>query len=823
MSLMPQSVSDEPDEPELLAALVAQVQDYAIFVLDPTGHVVTWNAGAGRFKGYAAQEIIGRHFSAFYPEEDVTAGKPAWELEVAEREGRLEDEGWRVRKDGTRFWANVVITALRGEDGSLKGFGKVTRDLTDRRAVELEIRESEERLRLMVEAVQDYAILMLDPTGHVITWNAGAQRFKGYAAPEILGQHFSAFYLKEDVDAGKPAWELEVAEREGRLEDEGWRIRKDGTRFWANVVITALRGEQGELRGFGKVTRDLTERREAELALARAEQRFRRAFHDAPIGLVITSVEEGHIGRILDVNRVLCVLTGYERDDLLGRESQSLTHLADRENEEQTLADLIAGRTQAHQGERRLLRRDGSVVVAEVGVSLVRDDDGLALHLITQVADISARKRYESQLRHMAQHDPLTGLLNRSRFNDALDAHLARVRRHGPTGAVLMVDLDKFKEVNDRLGHAAGDQVLVSAARILQGRVRDTDVLARLGGDEFAIIMTDGGEPEAQVLAGDLSDLVRRRSVILDTEIGGVTASIGIAVVDGRDMLTSADLLGEADEAMYTAKREGRNRISALVTEEGAARQRTARLTLHHQIDSAILDDRFELELQPVLDLTTGTVRAYEALVRMIDEDGTRVQPGRFLYVAERFDQIHAIDHWVVAHAAALLHRMQPEQAIEINISGRSLGRPDLAARIGQVIVEQQLDPSRLIFEITETAAIGNMQRAREFAQELTSLGCRFALDDFGAGFGSFYYLKHLPFDYLKIDGEFVTSALSNRTDQLIIRSCVDLARGLGKKTIAEFVENDELLGLVTSLGVDHAQGYTIARPMPIDQALGKA
>jgi PAS domain S-box-containing protein len=258
----------------LYQLLVESVQDYAIFVLDSTGHVMSWNPGAQRFKGYTRDEIVGRHFSTFYPPEDIAAGKPDWELEVAEREGRLEDEGWRVRKDGTRFWANVVITALRDDMGTLVGFAKVTRDLTQRRQVEESLRASEERFRLLVQSVKDYAIFMLDPAGIVTSWNEGAQRIKGYTASEIVGRHFSAFFPAEDVAAGKPAAELEAAIREGSVEDEGWRVRKDGTRFWADVVITAIHNPQGELLGFTKVTRDLTERREAE---ARALEAARRA------------------------------------------------------------------------------------------------------------------------------------------------------------------------------------------------------------------------------------------------------------------------------------------------------------------------------------------------------------------------------------------------------------------------------------------------------------------------------------------------------------------------------------------------------------------
>ena len=267
--------------------LVESVRDYAIFALDPTGRILSWNAGAERIKGYSAGEIIGQHFSIFYGPEDLATGKPDMELRVAERDGRIEDEGWRLRKDGTRFWASVVITALRGPNGELVGFAKVTRDLTTRRRAEDALRASEERFRVLVQSVKDYGIFMLDPSGRVVSWNEGARRIKGYEAEEILGQHFSIFYPPEVAASGHPDHELQIARREGRYEEEGWRVRKDGTRFWANVIITALFGEGGNLIGFAKVTRDLTERRLAQqrevddarrLAEAEASNRAKTGF-----------------------------------------------------------------------------------------------------------------------------------------------------------------------------------------------------------------------------------------------------------------------------------------------------------------------------------------------------------------------------------------------------------------------------------------------------------------------------------------------------------------------------------------------------------------
>ncbi|HEX2199098.1 MAG TPA: PAS domain S-box protein [Burkholderiales bacterium] len=248
-------------DPRLYQMVVEQTLDYALFVLDPKGHIMTWNLGAERIKGYAPKEIIGRHFSTFYTRDAVERGWPDEELKAATAEGRFEDEGWRVRKDGSRFWANVVITALRDENGRLLGFSKITRDLSQRKAHEEALRQSEERFRLLIEGVIDYAVFMLSPDGLVTSWNAGAEKIKGYARTEILGRHFSRFYSADDIEAGKPWEELATARRTGRAEAEGWRLRKDGSRFWARAVLTALYDTDGHLRGFAKVTQDLTARK----------------------------------------------------------------------------------------------------------------------------------------------------------------------------------------------------------------------------------------------------------------------------------------------------------------------------------------------------------------------------------------------------------------------------------------------------------------------------------------------------------------------------------------------------------------------------------
>ncbi|WP_263263379.1 PAS domain-containing sensor histidine kinase [Pseudomonas sp. RIT-PI-S] len=294
---------DLSDEGSRYRLLIDAVTDYAIYMLGPTGEVTSWNTGARRFKGYEEAEILGQHFSTFYTDEDRAAGLPARALALAASEGRFENEGWRVRKDGTRFWCHVVIDPILAPDGELLGFAKVTRDLTERRIAEQELRRSEEQFRLLVQGVVDYAIYMLDPTGHITNWNAGAQRIKGYLPDEVIGRHFSMFYPGPERERGDPERGLRTALAEGRFENQGWRVRKDGTHFWASVVIDPIRNDAGELVGFAKVTRDITEAREKELALEQAREALFQSQKMESLGQLTGGIAH-------DFNNLLMVVLG---------------------------------------------------------------------------------------------------------------------------------------------------------------------------------------------------------------------------------------------------------------------------------------------------------------------------------------------------------------------------------------------------------------------------------------------------------------------------------------------------------------------------------
>src|SRR5438552_2852847 len=379
---------------DVFRLMVENVKDYAIFMLDVGGRVASWNAGAERIKGYSAEEIIGQHFSRFYPPEDVQARKPERELQVAAAEGQWADEGWRVRKDGSRFWASVVITAVRSADGELLGFGKITRDVTQRHEMERALRETEQRFHLIVEGAKDYALLMLDPAGRVVSWNAGAERLKGYRAEEIMGQHFSRFYPPEDVQAGKPERALQQAVAEGRWEDEGWRVRKDGSRFWANVVITPIRDAQRVLVGFAKVTRDATERRRAE-----AEIRRQKGFTEQ----LINSSTDGILAFDRDCRYTLwsegmARISGVKAEEVMGRPALEVFPFFKDTGEDKHYVAALEGRKVTAEGGRYSAREPADHTVLEAQYSPLVGENGQIVGGLAIVRDVTERKRVEEEL-----------------------------------------------------------------------------------------------------------------------------------------------------------------------------------------------------------------------------------------------------------------------------------------------------------------------------------------------------------------------------------------------------------------------------------------
>jgi diguanylate cyclase (GGDEF)-like protein/PAS domain S-box-containing protein len=585
-----------------------------------------------------------------------------------------------------------------------------------------------------------------------------------------------------------------------RLLSRGQTIR-DGT---GNVV---------RLMG---ICQDITELRETESAMQEAQARFQHAFDHAPIGMALVDLDDHHF---LEVNDAICEITGFSRDQLLAKEVESLIHPADRDERQHLVARLLSGESESYTTEQRLIDASGGQVWVQVSSSLVRARKGEALYRILQVENISPRKQAEAELHHLADHDPLTGLFNRRRLLEELDAEISRSRRYTGQVAVLVVDLDRFKYVNDSLGHAVGDEMITRVAEVLRGGIREGDVVARLGADEFGVILSQTDGESAVATAQKLLAGIREQAVVISADrTMRVTASVGVSLTAGFAVLTGEELLTAADIAMYRAKESGRDRVHLRSSDDDTDMRN--RLTWSERVRDALERDRFALQAQPIVDLATGETVRYEVLLRMVDE-GRLIRPGAFLHVAEEFGMIQAIDRWVLSEAIRQIEgqaQLGKRLELEVNLSGSSITDAGVLEHIEAELAASSIDPSCLIFEVTETAAITNIERARRFATRIEELGCAFALDDFGTGFGSFYYLKHLPFDYLKIDGDFIRELPRNQTDRLTVQAIVEIARGMGKKTIAEFAETEEVLVMLRALGVDYAQGYRVGAPDDLER-----
>jgi len=678
------------------------------------------------------------------------------------------------------------------------------------------LRESESRFRSVAESATD-AIVAADQDGNIISWNRGAELMFGYDEEQVRGQALSIlmperFRPMHDAGIKRVAQGGVGASRLLGQTVEVVGLRSDGREF--PLELSLAMWENAGQRYFSGIIRDISERK-------KAEEKLKAVLETAPDPIV----EVGPDGKIAIANARTDKLFGYDRSQIVGRPVEELF----AERTRTLVAERFRAVLQSKAKDAQVAlgmglelwgqRQDGSEFPVDVTVSPLQTDDGTVLTAI--IRDITERKRFENQLQHLADHDALTELFNRRRFDQELAEFVSYAARYGGHGALFLLDLDRFKYVNDTRGHKAGDEVIRAVGRALHDSVRKTDVVARLGGDEFAVLLRDADRDTAERIAEGMLETIRERRLPLEGQRISMTTSIGI-VCFGDEEPRGEDLMVSADLAMYAAKEAGGNRYHVASDNNGEyVSGMQVRLNWADQIRRALDEDRFVLYCQPILELASDSVTQYELLLRMIGDDGEIVMPAAFIDTAERFGLIQEIDQWVARKAIHLL--AQHDVRLEVNVSGKSMGDLAIPELVEREIAATGIDPSRLVFEITETAAIANMEQARAFAERLTRLGCRFALDDFGAGFSSFYYLKYLPLDYLKIDGDFIRSLTSSVTDQLVVKSMVDIARGMGMKTIAEFVEAPETVAMLREKGVDYSQGYFHGAPRPVTDEFVRA
>jgi diguanylate cyclase (GGDEF)-like protein len=545
--------------------------------------------------------------------------------------------------------------------------------------------------------------------------------------------------------------------------------------------------------------------------------------------MAVSNVEEGALKAVLeDVFVAVAILTITVGLVLPGMIAHATTQVAEAATRlaRGTLADLTAAMKALGDGD--LDRARASVQIEPVMVRS-RDEVGKMAVAFNGMQDEVARaalslddareelRRSRTHLEHLATHDPLTDLPNRRALEVALDGLVLSCRARQVPGAVVIIDLDGFKYVNDSRGHAIGDLVLVRVADLLRRTLRPRDVLGRLGGDEFAVLLTDTTADEAEAVVQRVLTALREGVLIVDAgRAGRSTASIGLAVFGPDTTLTGQQLLVDADVAMYDAKEAGRDRLALSSGSDPHQIELRERHTWLERIRDALEHDRFLLLGQPILDLRTDEVTRHELLLRMIADDGQLVPPGAFLGLAERAGVIGSIDRWVLRRAFVMLRSAQADgrrPQYSVNLSGTSVGDAEVLALIEGELATLEDPRNALVIEVTETAAVVDLDRARAFSDRLHALGIGLALDDFGSGYGSFAYLKHLPFDVLKIDGQFIRNLVHSVEDQAVVTALVTIARALEKQTVAEFVEDLPTLEMLRRLGVDQAQGYVIGRP----------
>ncbi|MFB5173989.1 EAL domain-containing protein [Erwinia amylovora] len=796
----------------------------AIYMLDPEGIVASWSLGAQHAKGYLPAEIIGRNFSCFYSQQDQMLGKPRHGLQVAREAGRFATKGWRYRKDGSAFWAHEVIDAVFDDNGKLLGYAKITRNCTGQ--LQQDRQQRDQTFRLLVEGINDYAIYMLDLNGLVLNWNAGACRAKGFTCNEIIGKHFSCFYSEQDRRHNLPDKNLQLATATGHFEDNGWRYRKDGSAFWAHVVIDAIRNDGGELIGFAKITRDCTEMREYERQIINAKDLAEKSskkmaslsqFLDSIVANIPSCVivEDAVSGEILLINNRAEQLLGGSQCEFIGKKAQECMTPAMSAYFMQ-LSDAAQRKGGVQRNERQLATSGGDRIIS-ASASMVRGKDARHSYVLLIADDVTDQRAADARIHHMAHHDNLTSLPNRVLFNQHLTTALREDRDAQRLTAVLGLDLDNFKNVNDALGHQVGDALLCSVAVRLRSVLRNRDTLARNGGDEFSIVLPGLSHPEeAEAMARRLIETIRPPFTVHGHNLS-IGLSIGITLA--QHGMTSLDyLLRCADMALYAAKRNGRNRFEHFTKAMGDTAQK--RRIIENDLREAITYRQLKLYYQPITNNQHREIIGYEALMRWHHPEKGIIMPLEFIPIAEETGLIHSLGTYALYEACREAASWPGEQTVAVNLSPLQFKNSALIAVVEGALKESGLAPHRLEVEITESVLLDNTLANIDILRELKALGVQIALDDFGTGYSSLSYLRSFPFDKIKIDKSFINDMQDSREALAIIRAITGMSRSLDIQITAEGVESNEQFQRLKAEGCTLFQGYYFGRPQPPERRL---
>ena len=780
--------------PSIASQEIISTMADALFVCDAEGRIQFANRAAGSILGYAPNELLGRTIDDLVDDPEGDASSLNLRPSSA-----ISKERTFVAKNGERVEMMLSIAPVL-QHGESAGAVLIGRDIRDRKENERQIRKAVMLLESTLDSTAD-GILVVGDDGKILSYN---QRFLDmWRIPKsvLTRDDWKAFESILDQLSDPEAFlrSTQMIEKQPYAESYDLVECQDGRRF---ERYSAGRRIEGVANARVWSFRDVTAKHTAEEALRDSELRYRLLFEQNAAGVCVTKLD----GEIVDCNVTFASMLGYDRAELIGNK---IALLHERPAERAEIELMLQQAKTVNSVETELRRKTGGSLYVLQNLTLAGD----RIHMT--VADISDRKRAEEQIEFHAYHDVLTHLPNRKLFTDRLSQNLTHARRTGKPLAVMFVDLDHFKSINDTLGHTAGDELLLEMARRLRGCVREDDTVARLGGDEFTIILSELRHPEDAVTVAEKIIKAVQKSITIGGMPIDVSASIGIALypVDGND---PESLLRNADSAMYRAKESGRNTYQLCTDEmKGRALQR---LSLESKLRRAVQEQQLVLHYQPQVSLGDGKVIGAEALLRWNDPERGYVYPASFIPVAEESRLILPIGEWVLRTACTQMREWRDRglalPRISINLSPRQFQQQDLVDTVRRVLEETGLEAKALEIEITEGTAMANAEASIETLHALRELGCSISIDDFGTGYSSLNYLKRFPITCVKVDSAFVRDLTRNEGDAAIVSEVIAIARSLKLRVIAEGVETEEQLAFLRKRKCDAAQGYYFSRPV---------
>ena len=826
ISKIARDITDRKLAEQALADSVARFQQLyeatpaMMHSIDTQGRLLSVSDRWLKHLGYSREEVLGRALTDFL----TVASQAIFQTDHlgAFRQGRNDVclDYQMVSKNGQVI--DVVLSAVAEQD-TQEHFAKgmaVVEDVTARKTAERALRVSEEFLDRAgrIAGIGDWSF---DLETQIIRWSDQTCRIQevelghqptlaealGYYTPEsrvILERAIDHCIQTGDI------YDLELT-----------LVTAKGRPLWVRAVGEAETQNGKAIRMFGSL-QDITARRIVEIRLAEQHELMRVTLHSIGDGVITTDVN----GVVQWLNPVATRLTGWLIDEALGCPIDQVFKIVDEINHLPALSPVTRALAEDQPvglpEYTVLIARDGAQHGIEDSAAPIRNTAGSVVGTVLVFHDVSEQRRLAKEVNHRVSHDELTGLINRAEFEVRLQNALNSAHDDQGSHALMFIDLDQFKLVNDACGHAVGDQLLRQVSVLFKNVVRSRDTLARLGGDEFGVIMDHCTVTQAQRVAGQLCEIMENFRFVHEDRRFRIGASVGLVPLDNRWTDTTL-LMQAADASCYAAKEGGRNRVHEWVDTDERMKERRGELQWVTRLEEALDDNRFLLFGQRIASCSATTAGlSLEVLLRLANSDGTMIGPAAFLPAAERFHMASRIDRWVVREVLDWMGQIPLEgvDTIAINLSGQSIGDRSFHRYLIDLISRIPFDPRKLCFEITETAAITNLGDAGEFIKAIRALGVRIALDDFGSGASSFGYLKHLAVDILKIDGQFVRDLLKDPLDHTAVRCFRDVAEVCGLQTVAEFVENGEIFAELRQIGVDFAQGYLIHRPEPLEHLL---